>query len=203
MIPTPPFVLGGTERGSGINREYALRDHPPRQLEGFEAARAYLDFAEEEGVSLRRNLVEILGAVAQQLEGGKSAMNLLGSLDEPKLRSSVKLFECVSRPSAEGGRADVEVNAVCKRILVLMKEPQLPSTAVTPKANAAGGFSLRDPEEEDRGGEDAQEHEEAEELGLEHDDEDATAGSTHVPAGAETTGKNSQTSAFLEKCYAA
>ena len=36
VIPTPPFVLDGVERGSWQNREYALRDPPPHELEGFQ-----------------------------------------------------------------------------------------------------------------------------------------------------------------------
>jgi hypothetical protein len=43
-VPTAPFVLDGVEVGSLLNRRYALRDRPPRDLEGFDAARAYLDF---------------------------------------------------------------------------------------------------------------------------------------------------------------
>jgi len=82
VIPTPPFVLGGTERGSGQNRDYALRDAAPNDLEGFQAARAYLDFPEDSGVDLRRNLVEILAAIGQQLERGTSVVGLMGSLDE-------------------------------------------------------------------------------------------------------------------------
>jgi len=75
-------VLGGTERGSGQNRDYALRDAAPNDLEGFQAARAYLDFPEDSGVDLRRNLVEILAAIGQQLERGTSVVGLMGSLDE-------------------------------------------------------------------------------------------------------------------------
>ncbi len=56
VFPTPPYVQDGVERGTRKNREYALRDPPPHELEGFLAARAYLDFPEEDGVSLRRNL---------------------------------------------------------------------------------------------------------------------------------------------------
>jgi uncharacterized protein (DUF1810 family) len=128
VIPTPPFVLGGVERGSGQNREYALRDPPPRELEGFQAARAYLDFPEEDGVSLRRNLCDIFVAISDQLELGKSALSLLGPMDAPKLRNSAKLFECVTRPFAGVGQTDDEdgeVNALCRRILRAMREPSL------------------------------------------------------------------------------
>jgi uncharacterized protein (DUF1810 family) len=125
VIPTPPFVMGGIERGSRMNREYALRDPPPRELEGFQAARAYLDFPEEKGVSLRQNLCDIFVAIAQQLERGKSALSLMGGMDEPKLKSAAKLFECVTRPPAGVGKGDAEVNALCRRILTAMREPVL------------------------------------------------------------------------------
>ena len=123
VIPTPPFMIGGKERGSAQNREYALRDPPPKQLEGFQAASAYLSFPEVDGICLRRNLVEILDAVAMQLEQGMSAMHLMGPLDEPKLRSAAKLFKFVSRPGGSGLSPDAEVNSVCRRILSAMKEP--------------------------------------------------------------------------------
>ena len=74
VIPTPPYAPDGVELGSSLNRKYALRDPPPRELEGFQAARAYLDFPEEDKVSLRRNLRDIFVAIAQQLEQGKSAV---------------------------------------------------------------------------------------------------------------------------------
>jgi hypothetical protein len=101
--------------------------------------RAYLDFAEEDGVHLRRNLVEILSAIAQQLEKGVSSLRLMGDLDEPKLKSAAKLFECVSRPSAGGPvNTDAEVNAACKRVLSLMQEPLLPSTHPMPRSVTNG-----------------------------------------------------------------
>ena len=111
---------------SGMNREYALRDPPPNDLDGFQAARAYLDFPQENGISLRDNLVQILGAIVEQLKRGRSAMRLMGSMDEPKLRSSAKLFECVSRASAGRGNADVEINTVCRTLLSLLHEQPLP-----------------------------------------------------------------------------
>ena len=69
--------------------------------------------------------------MAEQLERGTSATQLMGAMDEPKLRSAAALFEMVSRPrpafsSGGGGRAlapDAEVNAVCRRVLLAMKAP--------------------------------------------------------------------------------
>jgi len=68
VFPTPPYVPYGVERGTPKNMEYALRDPPPCEWEGFLAARAYLDFPEEDGVSLRRNLFLIFMAIWKQLE---------------------------------------------------------------------------------------------------------------------------------------
>ena len=83
--------------------------------------------------------MEILNAIAQQLENGVSALQLLGDLDEPKLKSAAKLFEFVSRPSAGGPiNTDAEVNAACKRVLTLIEEPLLPSTQPTPRSVTNG-----------------------------------------------------------------
>ena len=51
-------VVNGEERGSYMNQQYCLRDHPPNNLRGDDAARAYLTF-KEDGVDLRRNLIEM------------------------------------------------------------------------------------------------------------------------------------------------
>ncbi len=89
----------------------------------------------------------------------------MGDLDEPKLKSAAKLFECVSRPSAGGPvNTDAEVNAACKRVLSLMQEPLLPSThpmptsvhCGSPATNGDGGNtleqSLTDRDDRDEGG---------------------------------------------------
>jgi hypothetical protein len=66
----------------------------------------------------------------------------MGDLDEPKLKSAAKLFECVSRPSAGGPvNTDAEVNAACKRVLSLMQEPLLPSTHPMPRSVTNGSGS--------------------------------------------------------------
>ena len=134
VLPTPPYVPDGVERGTPKNKEYALRDPPPCEHEGFKAARAYLDFPEQDGVSLRRNLFMILKAIWEKLElkargstAREAAFALLGQ-DRAKLVSSAQLFYAVTRniPStmSEALRAislkensDPELHDLCGRIL--------------------------------------------------------------------------------------
>jgi len=105
MIPTPPFVVDGVEKGSPQNVEYALRTD--------DQARAVLSF-EADGVNLRQNYVAIMKAILEQLRAGKTALGLLGEMDEPKLVSSAELFERITRDGV-----DDELNAICKDILKL------------------------------------------------------------------------------------
>ena len=122
LCPTPPYAPDGVEVASAINMKYALRDPPPRELEGFQAARAYLDFPEEDKVSLRRNLRDIFVAIAQQLEQGKSACSLLGRIDARKLESSVRLFYTVTEETKDGQTMpDAEIHGICCRILDALK----------------------------------------------------------------------------------
>ena len=115
VFPTAPYVVDGEELGSPINRRYALRDPPPRELEGDQAAAAYLAFESEEGRYLRANYVSMMTAVAEQLEGGTSALRLVGGADEAKLRASLWLFERVARLAGDG-----EVLAACESALAAM-----------------------------------------------------------------------------------
>lgn len=106
VIPTPPYVVNGVEKGSCNNRKFALRSA--------EEARAYLEF-EADGVNLRSNYLEIMSAVRDQLRAGKQAIALMGSLDAPKLRSSAKLFEKVARETA-----DLELHEVMTEMMELL-----------------------------------------------------------------------------------
>mmetsp|Transcript_75006 Transcript_75006/g.219726 ORF Transcript_75006/g.219726 Transcript_75006/m.219726 type:complete len:220 (+) Transcript_75006:36-695(+) len=117
LFPTAPYVVEGEERGSMMNREYCLRDPPPNDLRGDDAARAFLRFSAE-GVDLRANYVAMMTAVAEQLESGRTAEELVGFMDEPKLRSSLELFERVAR-----GGFDEEVCALCLRALAALGPP--------------------------------------------------------------------------------
>jgi uncharacterized protein (DUF1810 family) len=117
VFPVSPWVVNGCERGSGTNKQYALRDLPPNQLRADDAARAYLRFPESYGVNLRENYLTIIQEVAVQIEGGISCRSLVGGLDDPKLRSSLRLFERISR-----GGFDAEVNTTCVRAMAAMDE---------------------------------------------------------------------------------
>jgi len=134
VIPTPPYVQDGVEQCTPKNMEYALRDPPPCKHEGFKAARAYLDFPEQDGVSLRRNLFLIFMAIWKQLEfkargsaAQKAAFALLGE-DRAKLVSCAQLFYAVTRKipgtMSEALRAirlkensDPELHDLCGKIL--------------------------------------------------------------------------------------
>eukprot|EP00656_Telonema_subtile_P005263 TRINITY_DN12393_c0_g1_i1.p1 TRINITY_DN12393_c0_g1~~TRINITY_DN12393_c0_g1_i1.p1 ORF type:complete len:202 (-),score=36.78 TRINITY_DN12393_c0_g1_i1:289-894(-) len=110
MFPTAPFVVNGSERGSGMNRGYALRD-APESHSGDAAAAAFLQWQTDGELMLRDNYLEMMGLVAEHLEAGMDLVDLVGFLDDPKLRSSLALFERVSR-----GKDDA-VNGVCARAL--------------------------------------------------------------------------------------
>lgn len=69
------------------------------------------------GVDLKQNYLTMMKAVSTQLEAGKSSVELVGMLDDPKLRSSVRLFEKVSRDGY-----DEEVHTVCVHTLAALKE---------------------------------------------------------------------------------
>ena len=53
--------------------------------------KAFLKF-KADGVSLRDNYVEIMEAVASQLDNGRSVEKVIGYRDVPKLRSSLQCF---------------------------------------------------------------------------------------------------------------
>jgi uncharacterized protein (DUF1810 family) len=117
LLPVAPWMRNGIEGGSWTNRQYALRDAPPNSHLGFDAARAYLRFPERDGVNLRRNYIEMVSAIGDALERGISFVRLLGVLDDPKARSSFRLFERVSRDGF-----DPEVHAAVTRTMRLAKE---------------------------------------------------------------------------------
>lgn len=116
IFPTAPYVVNGIERGSWTNKRYALRDKPDA-LTGDNAAKAFLRHPEMDGVDLRQNYILIMTAVAEQVEAGVSVRSLVGFLDDPKLRSSLRFFERISRNGF-----DNEVHAVCVRALEAMDE---------------------------------------------------------------------------------
>jgi len=105
VIPSPPHMKNNREHGSSLNRKYAIRSK--------DEARAYLCH-ESCGVDLRSNYMEIMVALRNQLKTGKAARSVIGSFDEPKLKSSVLLFEEITRGE------DEELNALLAEIAELM-----------------------------------------------------------------------------------
>lgn len=109
IIPTPPYIVKGVERGSADNRKYALRSD--------DEVEAFLGF-QDEGVDLRGNYLGIMRAVRDQLRAGKHPMSLLGKLSAPKLCSSVRLFERVTT-----GMGDRELHSVLEELMELLDMP--------------------------------------------------------------------------------
>lgn len=93
------------EFGSCLNRKYAIRSD--------DEARAYLCH-QPRGVNLRSNYFDIMVALRDQLRAGKAARSVIGSFDEPKLESSVLMFEQISR------EVDKELNSLLVEVADLM-----------------------------------------------------------------------------------
>merc|ERR1711957_629990 len=93
------------ERGSARNQRYALTDAE---------ADEYLTF-EADGVNLRTNYLEVISVVLAQLKAGISARRLFGEIDEPKLSSSIKLFERLTRQTEDG-----ELHAILLEVQTLL-----------------------------------------------------------------------------------
>ena len=103
LLPTPPYIVDGVERGSSMNRMYALR--------GDEAAQAFLTFRNGR---LRQNYLLIVRAIQSQLRRGNSLRGLLGELDYSKAISSFKLFHRIGRQMN-----DDELVTACSQVLEL------------------------------------------------------------------------------------
>jgi len=105
IIPTPPYEVNGVEQGSQLNRYYALRSD--------EEATKFLRF-KASGVDLRANYIEIMTAVRDQLKGGISAGQLMGT-DDSKLQSSAQYFAKVTDRGS-----DEEVHKLCAEVVSLI-----------------------------------------------------------------------------------
>ena len=66
LIPTPPYIVNGEEKGKPINVTYALRDYDG-DSKGEQAAKAYLDYNNPGGVKLGENYYNLLEAINKQL----------------------------------------------------------------------------------------------------------------------------------------
>jgi uncharacterized protein (DUF1810 family) len=109
IFPTPPWIVNGHERGSWTNMKYALRTD--------EQARAYLHLTHA-GVNLRKNYYDASAAVVFHLEKGRTARQIVGIADEPKLISSWEYFEKITHDEP-----DQALHNVIARGLALIKEP--------------------------------------------------------------------------------
>jgi len=101
ILPTPPYFVQGKEVGSTWNRYYALRSD--------EEVLAYLAFADEK-INLRRNYIEILNAISEQLQNGFTLFLLFGPGDSKKVKSSVMLFARIAQRTG-----DEDLQKCCKR----------------------------------------------------------------------------------------
>ena len=117
VFPTAPWIVDGTERGSGTNRRYALR--------GDDAALAYMHFTDG-GVDLGANLLQIMTAVRDRLGEGVTPLRLVGGLDVPKLKSCALLFERITRGRDETICA--AMHPICDEVLRLLKVKRVTTT---------------------------------------------------------------------------
>ena len=66
---------------------------------------------------MRKNYIDIVTQVTKQIKAGISSLRLVGVLDDPKMRSSIRFFERITRDGI-----DPEVNKVCKQALEALEE---------------------------------------------------------------------------------
>ena len=112
LIPTPPYIVDGIEKGSDENKEYALRDNVG-DSKGEQAAKTYLNY-NQDGVNLGENYYNLLNAINDKIKNYKSAKDLLED-DVSKLLSSVILFKKIT----DGITEDLykNINEVCSDII--------------------------------------------------------------------------------------
>jgi uncharacterized protein (DUF1810 family) len=112
LIPTPPYIVDGKEKGSDENKEYALRDNVG-DSKGEQAAKTYLNY-NQDGVNLGENYYNLLNAINDKIKNYKSAKDLLED-DVSKLLSSVILFKKIT----DGITEDLykNINEVCSDII--------------------------------------------------------------------------------------
>mmetsp|Transcript_13338 Transcript_13338/g.15291 ORF Transcript_13338/g.15291 Transcript_13338/m.15291 type:complete len:216 (+) Transcript_13338:36-683(+) len=89
ILPTPPYIVDGVERGSIMNKRFALR--------GDDCAKAYLQYEDKGlGVNLRANYLGICLAIILQMRKGNTLTNMFSSMDTPKVVSSLTLFQRIA-----------------------------------------------------------------------------------------------------------
>ena len=103
IFPTSPYIVNGKERGSKMNRHFALRSddavksyltysvHQHQQNSDIESTATNTDHC----YYLRDNYIKILTALVNQLQCGNKMEFIFGDLDCNKVISSIKLFRRV------------------------------------------------------------------------------------------------------------
>ncbi|CAJ1966035.1 unnamed protein product [Cylindrotheca closterium] len=109
ILPTPPYIVDGKERGSEMNRYFALRGDAPQ---------AYLKVD-----ALRYNYLEICRAMECQLKFGNTFRNMFGPYDCPKVISSLNMFNETALQMK-----DDELATVCSSLLSMDKKKNPNST---------------------------------------------------------------------------
>lgn len=111
ILPAAPYIVNGVEKGSAMNRKFALR--------GDDAVEAFLTFENDQGVDLRQNYIDMATAIYKQMKKkGKSLRDLLGDLDDAKAVSSFELFARIAEQRME----DSELALICRQVLELAQK---------------------------------------------------------------------------------
>lgn len=122
VLPTAPYFVHGIERGSDMNRRFALRSDPAVQAYLTLETKSKSDNGDADddndcdggGLYLRRNYIAMLEAIRGQLEYGNTMESLFGPLDNVKAISSFRLFERIATEMN-----DTELYSVCRKVLAL------------------------------------------------------------------------------------
>lgn len=108
ILPSAPYMMDGIECGSSMNRYFALRG-------GDICVHAYLNFQDDQ-INLRTNYLLIVHAILKQLEDGSTLSFIFGSVDLPKVMSSLTLFQRIATEMNDQVLADV-----CQSVMVFEK----------------------------------------------------------------------------------
>ena len=83
---------------------------------------------------MRKNYIEITNALAEQLAKGSSLLSVVGFLDDPKIRSSLRHFERIARQSG-----DQQLQDSCLRAMQLCREEPEPAQLQNLQADTSAG----------------------------------------------------------------
>lgn len=128
IMPTAPYIVDGVEKGSSLNRRFALR--------GDDAVKAYLEFPPQVipildntisvTVHIRRNYLRIATEILSKMEEGSTLKKIFGFIDAPKAKSSLELFHRIASEIE-----DKEIATICGKILEFKERTCAPTTVVT------------------------------------------------------------------------